>query len=64
MLAKTLLGDALQDYRRTHSLTAPTMARALGLTTAGLAAVEDGRTPDTRDLERLINDAYPDFLTT
>ena len=63
MLAKTLIGQGLQDYRHARGLTMNAMSLALGLTRQQLAEVEAGTIPATRDLERIITDAYPDFLT-
>ena len=60
---RTLIGLALQDYRRAKRLLVAQMAKDLKVKQSELAAIECGDKPCTCEFEHQVLVAYPDFHT-
>ena len=60
----TLLGKSLADYRKAKGIRLADMARALGLATTQLAAIEHGGMSEPKGFHHQVIVAYPDFFST
>jgi hypothetical protein len=60
---RTLIGLALQDYRKTKRIAPVAMAKDLDINLEHLAQIECGDWPCTREFEHQVLVIYPDFHT-
>ena len=60
----TLLGKSLADYRKAKGLRLAGMAKALGLATTQLVAIEHGGLPEPKGFHHQVIVTYPDFFAT